>query len=120
MSTRRIIAIISVFLLGVTGWVILGSASALRSNDLGSNLGYEIRSLWGGVIVQKAPVFYTKVPGSDRTRTLIPVSNNIKTKLDLEHRHKGLIWLNINTFRVLMFQKLSYIQSIFLVFQMLM
>ena len=45
MNIKRIIATIIIFLLGVGGWFILGSASALRSSMTVGNLDKEVRAL---------------------------------------------------------------------------
>ncbi|MES9904522.1 MAG: inner membrane CreD family protein [Sedimenticola sp.] len=92
MSKKRIIAIVLVFLLGVAGWYILGTASHVRSSSTASSLNAAIYTLWGRPVVQEAPSFSVRVPGTKRNRTLLPASNHIKVALNLEQRRKGLIW----------------------------
>lgn len=97
MSAKRIAVIILIFLLGVAGWLILGSTSTFRSAGLGSSLHYQVRNLWGGPVLQQAPQFYVKVPGSKRVRHILPVANSIKADLNLQHRRKGLLWYSTFT-----------------------
>ncbi|MDH3691519.1 MAG: inner membrane CreD family protein [Gammaproteobacteria bacterium] len=92
MSGKRIVAIVLIFLLGVAGWVVLGSASLMRSYDATSMLDGSVQALWGAPIVQKAPSLKVKVPGSKRTRSLLSSANHVTVRLDLEQRRKGLIW----------------------------
>ncbi len=92
MTKQRILALILIFMLGVGGWYILGTASKVRSASTMSGLNTAIFALWGRPVVQEAPSFSVKVPGTKRTRTILPVSNRIKVGLNLEQRRKGLIW----------------------------
>ena len=92
MKARRIIAIFFIFLLGVGGWLILGSASALRSSMTAAYLDDEVRSLWGAQIVQLAPKISVNIPGTKQVRTLAPSANQVEVDLTLEQRRKGLIW----------------------------
>lgn len=92
MTTRRILAIILIFALGCAGWVILGSASALRSATTAAGLEAAVRSLWGAPVVQPAPRFSVRVPGSKQFREVLPTANRVAVDLNLEQRRKGLIW----------------------------
>lgn len=92
MSVKRIIAIIFIFLLGVAGWLILGSASAMHSNSASGYLDEAVRGLWGAPIVQSAPTLTVNVPGTKRVRALTPSSNQVSVDIALEQRRKGLIW----------------------------
>ncbi|MCP4125576.1 MAG: hypothetical protein GY753_00770, partial [Gammaproteobacteria bacterium] len=92
MTKQRIFALVLIFMLGVAGWYILGTASSVRSASALYGLNNAMYTLWGRPIVQEAPSFTVKVPGTKRTRTILPASNQIKVGLDLEQRRKGLIW----------------------------
>lgn len=92
MTTKRIIAIIFIYLLGATGWAILGSAASVRSVSLESSLDGAVQGLWGSPITQQAPSFLVNVPGTQRQRPIAPVENRISATIDLEHRRKGLLW----------------------------
>jgi len=92
MTVWRILAIVLIFVLGWVGWVILGTTSTLRSGATGLRLDAAVQGLWGGPIVQEAPRFRVQVPGRDRQRPVLPVTNHIEVSLQLEQRRKGLIW----------------------------
>ncbi len=92
MTVKRIIAIVVIFGLGTFGWVVLGEANWIRSNQASASLTASVQSLWGSPIVQTSPELTIKVPGTDRTRTLTPSRNQISVDIDLEQRRKGLLW----------------------------
>ncbi|MDH3465966.1 MAG: inner membrane CreD family protein [Gammaproteobacteria bacterium] len=95
MTGPRMFAVFLVFVVGVIGWGILGSASHLRSTDRSSNLSRAVQQLWGQPIVQSAPSFTVNVPGTDRERPLLPSANEIDVTIELDHRRKGLIWYSL-------------------------
>ncbi len=92
MNKKRIFAIIMIFILGAAGWYVLGTASTVRSSSTASRLNSAVYALWGKPVVQEAPGFSVKVPGTKRNRTILPATNQIKVVLNLEQRRKGLIW----------------------------
>jgi len=92
MSVRRIVAIVCIFIIACGGWLILGASTAMRSNTFSSRLGEKVESLWGQRLVQKAPSICVKIPGSERVRWIMPSENDIRVKLTLNYRKKGLIW----------------------------
>ncbi len=92
MTTKRIVLIIAIYLLGASGWMILGAASSLRSASAATTLQTTVWSLWGAPVVQQAPSFTVQVPGSQQLRDIIPSRNQVTVDLQLEHRRKGLIW----------------------------
>ncbi|MCP4391186.1 MAG: hypothetical protein GY802_23035, partial [Gammaproteobacteria bacterium] len=92
MTVKRIIAIILIFFLGVVGWVILGEANWMRSQQTSSQLSASVQSLWGAPIVQQAPKLTVKVPGTDRIRNISPSRNQVDVSIELEQRRKGLLW----------------------------
>lgn len=92
MNLKRIIAIVIIFLIGVGGWAILGSASALRSSMLSGHLDDQVRALWGAPITQLAPKLSVNIPGTKQVRILLPSTNKVDVDITLEQRRKGLIW----------------------------
>lgn len=92
MNPRRILAIAVIFALASTGWWILGTTTAYRSDGFARRLGNEVAALWGAPLVQPAPAFTAEIPGADRERPVIPVGNDIRVELGLDYRKKGLIW----------------------------
>ncbi len=92
MTIKQIFSVILIFLLGVAGWVTLGTTSEFRAKNFYSSLDYEVEQLWGSSLAQQAPYLSVKVPGSKRDRVLMPESNLVKVDLQLEQRKKGLIW----------------------------
>lgn len=92
MTFTRILAIVMIFLLGASGWFVLGQVSWVRSHNSDSALSYAVRSLWGTPIVQQAPELSVNVPGSEKKRRIMPIENTIRADIQLEQRKKGLIW----------------------------
>ena len=92
MTTKRIIAIIFIFFLGVAGWIILGEANWMRSEQMTRSLDASVQALWGAPIVQVAPGVSVKVPGTERIRHVAPSRNQIEANIVLEQRRKGLLW----------------------------
>ena len=92
MNSKKIIAIGLIFLLGASGWCILGTATALRSRNTDTHLSSMVHSLWGTPLVQYAPRFSVKIPGTDQVRHIMPTKNNIEVELIPEYRKKGLIY----------------------------
>lgn len=92
MSAKRIVLVVLIFLIGVAGWVFLGSASLIRSYDARSTLDHSVQQLWGAPIIQRAPALTVRIPGTRRTRSLIPTANQIGVNIHLEQRRKGLVW----------------------------
>lgn len=92
MTIKRIFAIVLIFLLGASGWFVLGQVNWVRSHDTSSFLSASVQSLWGAPIVQYAPQLTVKVPGTDRKRHIFPSQNHIQADIKLEQRRKGLVW----------------------------
>lgn len=92
MNVKKIIAIGVIYIIGWMGWWILGTATALRSSSASFKLGPQVERLWGSDLVQPAPSFFVKVPGTDQRRELIPIENVISVSLVPDYRQKGLLW----------------------------
>jgi inner membrane protein involved in colicin E2 resistance len=92
MSIKRIMAVISIYLLACGGWVILGTTTALRSDEYFARLGSQVEDLWGTPLVQKAPTLSVSIPGTEQVRWMMPEKSALKVVLQADHRKKGLIW----------------------------
>ena len=92
MTIKRIIAVVFIFFLGVAGWIILGEANWMRSEQMTRSLDASVQALWGAPIVQVAPAVSVKVPGTERIRHVAPSRNQIEANIVLEQRRKGLLW----------------------------
>ena len=92
MSVRQFFAVILIFLLGGSAWWLLGMASEFRTYTVGQRLDTAVYDLWGRPVVQAAPRFSVKVPGSKQERELLASSNHIAVELQLQQRRKGLLW----------------------------
>ncbi len=97
MTVARLFAIIMIFITALVAWLFLGAVSTQRSSLSSDALNFEVHSLWGNYMVQQSPVFFVKVPGSERKRKFMPDANRIEAKIDLDHRRKGLIWYSTYT-----------------------
>ena len=95
MTIRYILAVIAIYILAGLGWMVLGSASAIRSDTMAYYLGQSVSGLWGEQISQAAPTLTVKIPGRKQQRTIVPSANDIQVNLQLQQRRKGLIWYPI-------------------------
>lgn len=92
MNIGRIVAIAVIFATTCAGWVILGSTTHFRTTQFGRQLGSEVQALWGTPLVQPAPTFSVEIPGSEQTRAVMPVANDVDVELRADYRKKGLLW----------------------------
>lgn len=92
MTMNRIAAVTLIFILASTGWWILGTATTERSASMNGRLSEAMGNLWGDALVQHAPKITVRIPGSERSRMIMPAANDITVDLQAEHRKKGLIW----------------------------
>ncbi|MEO8435537.1 MAG: inner membrane CreD family protein [Pyrinomonadaceae bacterium] len=110
--TKRIIAIVFIFICTSVAWAILGGTIFTRTYDSDSVSQDKVASLWGSSQNQAPPAaaFTQHVPKTQETtengikiiRTVdqaiaVPLpleSSHIDVALDLEHRQKGLLWYN--------------------------
>ena len=92
MTIKRISATVFFYLIACAGWFMLGTTTQLRSTNMSSRLGSEVRVLWGAPLVQCAPEFVVQIPGTEQTRNIMPSASAIDTDIALEYRKKGLIW----------------------------
>ena len=108
--TRRIIAIIFIFICTAAAWMILGATIFARSQGSGSSLKNRVVSTWGTAQTQTPPsasFSTTSVEMIDRIVDGKPVTeraskvlthpvplqqSDVNVDLNLEHRQKGLLW----------------------------
>lgn len=107
---RRIVAIIFIFACITVAWMILGGVTLGRAWDVGSRLEGEVGQLWGVAQQQQAPkIQYATMEKREistnkngvvfKEYRTVPVwhavplaGSDIKVKLELSHRKRGLIW----------------------------
>jgi inner membrane protein involved in colicin E2 resistance len=108
--TRKIIAIVFIFICTSVAWAILGATIFARTYDSGSVSSSKVASTWGAQQNQEPPTaaFVTQIPKqqdvlengktvkktwTEELTTELPLeSSRINVDLDLEHRQKGLLW----------------------------
>jgi inner membrane protein involved in colicin E2 resistance len=108
--TKRIAAIVFIFICTSIAWMILGGTIFSRTYSLDDIGASRVASTWGAPQVQAPPLasFKEKVPKKEETvengkkvvitkeeeiTTMLPLeSSTIDVNLDLEHRQKGLLW----------------------------
>ena len=108
--TKRIIAIVFIFVCASIAWAILGGTIFARTYDSAATANDKVASTWGARQNQGPPTatFTRIVPrneeifenGKKITRTIndevtVPLpleSSAVDVALDLEHRQKGLLW----------------------------
>ena len=108
--TKRIAAIVFIFICTSVAWAILGGTIFQRTYDSGASSSNRVASTWGTAQNQAPPTasFKTKVEKKQETLenskkvvktvteefvTPLPLeSSNIDVNLDLQHRQKGLLW----------------------------
>ncbi len=108
--TKRIIAIIFIFILTTIAWAILGGTILARTYDSGQVSSSRVESTWGTEHNQGTPTAlfktYTQRPieiiengikvtkyVTDETTAALPLeSSKIDVNLNLGHRQKGLLW----------------------------
>ncbi|HET6975011.1 MAG TPA: inner membrane CreD family protein [Pyrinomonadaceae bacterium] len=108
--TKRIAAIVFIFICTSVAWAILGGTIFQRTYDSGAVSSNRVASTWGTAQNQappiasfKTPVYYQeetleagkrvmKTAMKELVTTLPLESSNIDVNLDLQHRQKGLLW----------------------------
>ncbi|HET6972692.1 MAG TPA: inner membrane CreD family protein [Pyrinomonadaceae bacterium] len=108
--TKRIIAIVFIFICTSVAWAILGATLFQRTYDSGSVSSDRVESLWGTAQNQAPPsasfkttttkkqaaieagATVSKTISEDHITELPLESSKIDVDLDLQHRQKGLLW----------------------------
>jgi len=114
--TRKVVAIVAIFLCTTAAWVILGTTIMARTYSADSGLDFKVASTWGGEHQQAPPLVSTSqtvtkyVEEKTNAGTVVkkvqetlntPLSleqSRVRVGLDLEQRQKGLLWFP--TYRV--------------------
>ncbi len=113
---RRLLAIGFIWFCCSAAWAVLGSTLAVRGGDAWGSLASEVRALWGPPLQQAPPSavgtethrartkeqrfddrarrYYDVAREEDvtTTRNLLLDGSDVRVKLALEHRRKGLLW----------------------------
>jgi VCBS repeat-containing protein len=112
---KYFIAVAFVWLGCSLAWVVLASTLLYRSGEMSSELTTEVDRLWGPPLVQTPPTVSYQEPkkvtekivttdaqgksveqqverATEQTLPLSAIRSDIRVKLDLEHRRKGLLW----------------------------
>lgn len=92
MSVARIIAVGAIYLLACAGWGVLGTATQVRSTGFSTKLRESVSQLYGTDLVQEAPRFQIRIPGTEDTRRVIPKETAITAAVDSDIRKKGLLY----------------------------
>lgn len=101
--TKKLIAIIAIFIVCSIAWMILGSLTMSRTNSFDSSLRGKVEGLWGSVQEQRAPIVYyeeaqstVQKDGQTVTTTVNKPINlersDLSVQLDLDQRKAGLLW----------------------------
>ena len=108
--TKRIIAIISIFILTTIAWAILGGTILSRTYDSSFTSSSKVASTWGTRQDQAPPTALFRTPvevkeetvenGKKVVKTVTQVEithldlerSKVDVNLNLEHRQKGLLW----------------------------
>ena len=108
--TKKIIAIVFIFICTSVGWGVLGGTIFSRTYDSGSLSSRRVASTWGSEQNQMPPIAeyktvhtwteetlengkkVTKTKTKDTVTELPLEASSVNVDLDLEHRQKGLLW----------------------------
>src|SRR6478672_13346812 len=108
--TKRITAIVLIFICTSAAWVVLGATLFARTYDSGSLSSERVESTWGTPQSQAPPTASYNTPVTKQQETIegglkliktitedhiteLPLeSSKIDVDLDLQHRQKGLLW----------------------------
>lgn len=115
--SKRIAALVFIFVMTSAAWMILGGTTEIRSRTQDRSLRSAVAQLWGSVQRQRAPEVYYRVwrevtvkkevdgknvteKKMDKTDYMVTIQeSDIDVSLSLEHRRKGLLWYSV--YRVL-------------------
>jgi inner membrane protein involved in colicin E2 resistance len=113
--TKRIIAIIFIFVCTTVAWAILGSTIFYRTYNADARLEGRVASIWGAPQTQSPPAAsYPRVElkttetvedgkkkvvtTKENVATPLPLeSSRVNVALNLEYRQKGLLWYSLYT-----------------------
>ncbi len=89
MTTKRLFAIMFIFVMTALAWVILGRSLAERTKVQGPAEN-KVAKLWGKAQNQAAPVF--QVNNGGKLVNVQPDASKLDVQLNLEYRRVGLLW----------------------------
>ncbi len=100
--TKRIAAIVLIFLGATAAWMILGTTIFTRTYSSDDVAEKQVESLWGASQQQQPPIAYWQRLDKTKTQTgdkppveqipLLLEASRLEVGLDLSHRQKGLLW----------------------------
>jgi hypothetical protein len=99
-TTGRLIAIGFIFVCTSAAWMILGGTITWRTGTVGERLRAGVQSIWGSPHEQAPAIAqYTLVKENKAEEEFrLPLEgSDIKVKLEVEHRKKGLLWYGTYT-----------------------
>jgi hypothetical protein len=100
MTPLKLIAIGIIFIIAAGAWFVLGASVEIRTGTQDRALHDEVGGLWGRPQEQKPPRFLGTLvrPRGDKksrpgwTGAMPVTASDIKARLDLDQRRKGLLW----------------------------
>ena len=105
MTVKRLIAIGFIFFSTCIAWIILGTTNQSRTNKMTTSLRKEVERLYGGQLIIRSPIFYSKKLRYEdiRDKKVIKkayyerednllTSSKIMIRVLLDQRKKGNLW----------------------------
>lgn len=94
---KRLAAIGFIFVCTSIAWAILAATIYSRTSASGSSLRGRVESVWGSELTQQPPVASVQAPnaaGVLETHLLPLMRSDLRVKLALQPRQKGLLWFS--------------------------
>ncbi len=92
----RLLGVGAIFVVTTIAWAILGANMTHRTQHQSGKLRGSVTSLWGSPMAQKAPTLtLLGFDQNQRNQTTRLSSSNLKVKLGLDQRRRGLIWYDL-------------------------
>lgn len=88
---KYLIGVVFIFIMTCVAWVLLGASVYLRTYDKTGFLQDRVEGLWGGVHSQPSMEAFD-LSGAQVGKAVPIEKSDIKIKLSLTHRQKGLLW----------------------------
>jgi len=98
MKFTHLLAVIGIFFCTCIGWVILGGALTLRTNEASTELLQEVTQNWGPPLRQAHPSFYFLAPNAARTRKPV-LPDHCEAQVTLRSRPKSKGLMNYRTYQ---------------------
>lgn len=93
MTTKRLFAILFIYVCTAFAWFILGGAINSRTTETSRSTSGAVTGAWGPAMAQQHPIAYYQNPGTRDGRAVIrPVESEVKINLGSEPKRKGLVW----------------------------